>query len=70
MQMNNNFNKINKNTLDAARKGDTNTVLQSLSDNDRKKVEEVLADKDKLKQILNSEAAQNLLKFLGGKENG
>lgn len=68
--MNNNFNNIDKNTMDAARRGDTNAVLQSLNDADRQKVQEVLADKDKLKQILSSDAAKNLMKILGGKQNG
>ncbi len=68
--MNNNFDKIDKNTMDAARRGDTDAVLSGLSENDRKKVQEVLADKDKLKQILNSDMAKNLIKFLGGNKNG
>ena len=37
---------------------------------DRKKINEVLADKEKLQQILNSDAAQKLMKILGGKQNG
>ena len=68
--MNNNFDKIDKKTIDAARRGDTDAVMQGLSDNDRKKVQEVLADKDRLKQILSSDAAQRLMKILGGKQNG
>ncbi len=68
--MNNDFDKIDKNTIDAARRGDTDAVMSGLSDADRQKVKEVLADKDKLKQILNSDAAQKLMKILGGKENG
>ena len=68
--MNNNFDKIDKKTIDAARRGDTDAVMQGLSDNDRKKVQEVLTDKDRLKQILSSDAAQQLMKILGGKQNG
>lgn len=68
--MNNDFSKINKTTIDAARRGDTNAVMQGLSDADRQKVKDVLADKDKLQQILSSEAAQKLMKILGGKQNG
>ncbi len=69
--MNNNFSKIDKKTIDAARRGDTDAVMQGLNASDRKKVEEVLADQDKLKQILSSDAAQQLIKFLGGeKQNG
>lgn len=68
--MNNDFGKIDKKTLDAARRGDKDAVLQNLKEDDRKKIEEVLADKEKLNKILNSDAAQKLMKFLGGKTNG
>lgn len=68
--MNNNFDKINKETIDAARRGDTNAVLSSLNETDRKKIEEVLSDQNKLKQILSSDAAQKLIKYLGGNKNG
>ena len=69
--MNNNWDKLDKATLDAAKRGDTNAVLQNLNDSDRKKIEEVLADKNKLKQILNSDTAKQLFKILGGdKKNG
>ncbi|MBQ6717678.1 MAG: hypothetical protein IJZ21_00765 [Clostridia bacterium] len=68
--MNNNFDKIDKKTLEAARRGDTDAVMSGLSTADRQKVNEVLADKDKLKQILSSDAAQQLMKILGGKQNG
>ena len=53
-----------------ARKGNTDAVMSKLSDGDRKKINEVLADKEKLQQILNSDAAQKLMKILGGKQNG
>ena len=68
--MNNDFGKIDKKTLDAARRGDKDAFLQNLKEDDRKKIEEVLADKEKLNKILNSDAAQKLMKFLGGKTNG
>ena len=68
--MNNNFDKINQETLDEARRGDKEAILNKLNDSDRKKIEAVLADKNKLKEILNSDAAKNLLKILGGKQNG
>ena len=70
MQMNNNFDNIDKKTFDAARRGDTEAVLKSLNDTDRQKIQEVLEDKDKLKQILSSDAAQKLMKILGGNKNG
>ncbi len=68
--MNNNFDKISKKTLDAARKGDTDAVMQSLSDSDRQKVREVLSDKDKLNKVLKSDVAKKLMKILGGNKNG
>lgn len=68
--MNNDFSKIDKNTINAARRGDTDALMSNLSETDRQKVNEVLADKDKLKQILSSDAAKNLIKILGGKQNG
>ena len=67
--MNNNFDKIDKATLDAAKRGDTEAVMSSLSDADRRKVEETLADKEKLRQILSSDTAQKLIKILGGVKN-
>lgn len=69
--MNKNFNNIDKNTLDAAKRGDIDAVLNSVSQEDKKKIEQTLADKDKLKQILNSDAARALIKILSGdKRNG
>ncbi len=69
--MNNNFNNIDKNTIDAARRGDVDAVLKNVNAEDRKKIEEALADKAKLKQILSSDAAKQLIKILGGdKKNG
>lgn len=64
------INNIDKNTIEAAKRGDTDAVLQSLNKSDRKKIEETLSDKEKLKKILNSDAAKNLMKILGGNKNG
>ena len=61
---------IGKNTIEAAKRGDTDAVLQSLNESDRKKIEETLYDKEKLKKILNSDAAKNLMKILDGNKNG
>lgn len=72
--MNNDIGKkiknIDKNTIEAAKRGDTDAVLQSLNESDRKKIEETLSNKEKLKKILNSDAAKNLMKILGGNKNG
>lgn len=63
--------KLSKNTIEAAKKGDTNAVMQSLNEADRKKMKEILSDNEKIKNILNSEAAKNIMKILGGdKKNG
>lgn len=68
--MDSNFDKIDKNTIDAAQRGDTKAILQNLNDKDRQKIEAVLADKEKLNKILSSDTAQRLMKILGGKQNG
>lgn len=69
--MNNNFNNINKDTIDAAKRGDTEAILKNLNSNDRKKIEQVLADKNKLNQILNSDAAKKIINLLNGdQKNG
>ena len=72
--MNNDIGKkiknIGKNTIEAAKRGDKDAVLQSLNESDRKKIEETLSDKEKLKKILNSDAAKNLMKILDGNKNG
>lgn len=63
--------KLSKNTIEAAKKGDTNAVIQSLNESDRKKMKEILSDNEKIKNILNSDAAKNIMKILGGdKKNG
>lgn len=58
--------KLSKNTIEAAKKGDTNAVMQSLNEADRKKMKEILSDNEKIKNILNSDAAKNIMKILGG----
>lgn len=68
--MNNPFDKIDKNTLDAAKRGDTDAILKNLNSTDREKIESIMSDKEKLNKILNSDAAQQLIKILGGNKNG
>ena len=62
--------KINRDAINKAKNGDTSSLLNSLSPEDRKKVNDALNDKEKLKQILSSDAAKKLLNLLGGKNNG
>lgn len=64
--MNKNFDNLDKNTIDAAKRGDTEAILKSINPTDRKKIEEIIADKNKLNQILNSSTARQLIKFLNG----
>ncbi len=68
--MNNNFNKIDKATLDAARRGDKKALMSKLDEEERKKIDALLSDKNKLKQVLNSDAAKKLMKILGENNNG
>ncbi len=58
--------KIDKKTIEAAKSGNTDAVMKSLNDADRKKMQEILADKEKMKKILSSDAAKNIMKILGG----
>ncbi|MBE6810669.1 MAG: hypothetical protein E7521_06400 [Ruminococcaceae bacterium] len=64
--MNKNFDNLDKNILDAAKRGDTENILKNINPADRKKIEEIIADKNKLNQILNSNTARQLIKFLNG----
>lgn len=46
-------------------------INENLSDDQARAVKELLADKEKTKAILNSDAAKTLFqKFFGGKDNG
>ena len=56
--------------INKAKNGDTSLLLSSLSPEDRKKVTDALNDKEKMKQVLSSDAAKKLLNLLGGKNNG
>ncbi len=68
--MNNKFGKIDKETINAAKRGDRDALMATLSDDQRRQLQDTLNDKDKLKSILNSDAAQKLMKILGGNKNG
>ncbi len=59
--------KINKSDIEKAQKGDTSSLLDALSPEDRKKVTDALNNKEKLREVLSSDTAQKLLKMLGGK---
>lgn len=68
--MDKNFKNIDKKILDAARRGDKEAVLSNLSNADRQKIDSLLADKERLEQVLKSDAAQKIMNILGGNKNG
>ena len=69
--LNANGGKINKNAVSKAASGDASGVLANLDGDSKKKIEAALSDKNKLKNILDSKEAKEILKNLsGGKKNG
>ena len=53
----------------AAKQGNVQDMLKNADSNQKKKIESVLNDPEKTKQILNSPQAQSLIKLLGGEQN-
>ncbi len=53
----------------AAKQGNVQDMLKNADSNQKKKIESVLNDPEKAKQILNSPQAQALIKLLGGEQN-
>lgn len=63
--------KIDRKTLEKAQKsGDATALVNSLSDSDKQKLNNILSDKEQLAQLLKSPQAQMLLKLFGGDKNG
>ncbi len=59
---------LNKKDLEnAAKTGDTQKLINSLSDDDKQKLLKVMSDKQAMNNILKSPEAQALLKLFGGK---
>lgn len=52
----------------AAKIKDPKKLFETLSDDDKKKVNSILADKDALAQVLKSPQAAALMKLLSGKD--
>ena len=55
-----------KTVLDAAKSGNTDSLINSLSNEDKQKLNDVLNDQKKLEEILKSPKAAALLKMLSG----
>lgn len=58
---------INPEAIKDAKNGNTDKLLNSLSDSDKQKINEILKDKNALNSILSSPEAMLLMKMLGGK---
>ena len=59
---------LNKKDLEnAAKTGDTQKLINSLSGSDKQKLLKVMSDKEAMNEILKSPEAQALLKLFGGK---
>ncbi len=73
MDKNKLFNDLKKSNIDkrtiesAAKTGDTQKLIDSLSDSDKQKLLKVMSDKEAMNEILKSPQAQALLKLFGGK---
>lgn len=64
--------KINRNILNnAAETGDATPLINSLSEKDRRKLNNILDNKEELEKILKSPQAQTIFKLFGkGGKNG
>lgn len=59
---------LNKKDLEnAAKTGNTDQLINSLSDDDKQKLLKIMSDKEAMNEILKSPQAQALLKLFGGK---
>ena len=61
--------KIDANAAQKAMQGDVSGAINSLDDDSRRKFMNMISDKQKLQELLNSDAAQKLMKTLMGGEN-
>lgn len=68
---NENFNNISKQDVEKAKNAGAQKLFASLSDKDKKTVTDLLADENKLREVLKSPMAAALLKmFKNGDKNG
>ncbi len=65
------YKKVNEGNITNSAEDVNKFINENLSSEQAKAVKELLADEEKTKAILNSDAAKALFnKFFGGKENG
>lgn len=63
--------KINQNAVDRAKKGDVSGIVDSLDEENKRKIKSALNDREKLREILASKQAREIFKkFSGGSNNG
>ena len=63
--------KINKNQIERAKNGDISALAAGLDEDGKRKLNAALNDKNKLREILASNEAKEIMKkFSGGKNNG
>jgi len=60
--------KLNKSAVESAANGDMGGIMSGLSEEDKRKLNEALSDKEKAKQLLSSDAARAILNNLFGKQ--
>ncbi len=63
-------NEINKIINGGAKKEDVDRLVKNLSQEDTKKLNEMLNDKQAMEKLLSNPKVQALIKMLGGKNNG
>jgi hypothetical protein len=62
---------LSRSALEKAQKtGDASSLINSLSNDDKQKLNRILSDKEELEKLLKSPQAQMLLKLFSGGKNG
>lgn len=63
--------KLDRNALEKVRQsGDASSLVNSLSTEDKQKLNDILNNKEQLEKVLKSPQAKMLLKLFGGGKNG
>ena len=64
-------NNVKPDTVNAAANGNLDSLINSLDKDSRDKLNQALSDKNRMQEILNSDAARAIMNSLfGGKHNG